>query len=176
MNPKFDYKCDELNCPMCYPKSTKKISSIKNEEECDMAYETTNTKVTDIYLKKDNTKSLSQEYFRRRVEGIYQKKDFELRVICGIVNDLSPTSAKEAVERIKAGNFSYPEAKNDFGVNSIIWRNPNKKTDRKVYEDALKTLDFYKNRAMDLIMSGDSSNFFTTIQEFESVTIKPTNN
>ena len=106
------------------------------------------------------------KYFTRRLFEIFDEKKRIIDKAFRFYDDNAPTTAKEAVERILAGKYILPEAKNDYGITHIRWRDPNKKEDLEGHEAASKVLLKLYLQSKDYIMIGDPQKAYEAVAFF----------
>lgn len=144
-----------------------------NKKKEETMYANMNATVGDEHAQK-------RDYLRRRLSDSFDTKRVEARVHFKLDVE-EPKSPKEAVERIKAGLFSFNddyvkdngEWKNKgetwrTAVDYISWRTT--EADREGYDAFLETLEPAKTKAEDVIRVLDPADGLKALQEFESTT------
>lgn len=133
----------------------------------------------------DTSAQDQRSYLRDRLHSLYYEKYNELEKQFGLVDDDSPTTAKEVVERIQAGKYMLPkdeDNKNDkkkdlysilygHGKNVIRWRDPDLKEDKEGFEAAAKTMKAEWQKAKDTIVIASPADGLEALRAFEAYTV-----
>jgi hypothetical protein len=101
----------------------------------------------------ENMESKQRDYFRDRARSIKYTLLSQAERAFGICTDEPPRTAKEMVERIKAGMYVLPSDDDDWGRQSIQWRDPSIKRDRDGFRAAAKKIDDEYQSIKDKIMA-----------------------
>jgi hypothetical protein len=110
-------------------------------------------------------------YLNERIETIAWQKCESLRRQFGLIDGAPPSTASEAVERIKAGKYVLPSQDMiDTGVRSIIWRDPSVVKDKAGYDVAFEAKINAKIAARDVVMTGTPAEGLKAVQDFEAWT------
>lgn len=134
----------------------------------------------DVTVREKTEESTRREYFLSRVQAIHVEKIDEAQEYFGLSSPSGPTSARELVEWIKAGKFSFRKTEDDEDFDDYEERyNPlafikwtKKKPDHKGYEAATDKLQKLVQQTKDAIYAEtDFSKMPSILESFEKVSI-----
>lgn len=133
-----------------------------------------NKKEKTMYVDNDkHIESSKINYLSGRVEGIYYKKDGELRKQFGLINDETPETALEMVKRIQDGKFVIKDEhkeKRTYGdaARYITWRDPSVKEDQAGYKAALKSFEVVRQDTTDIIAIGTPAEGLAAVKALDA--------
>lgn len=123
-------------------------------------------------------------YLRDRLERVFFRKDLKARRFFGMVDDESPKTAKDLVERIKSDNFVISKAVAEFeededyegsyysAIGHIKWRSPDKKKDPEGYKEWSETNEETYDRIKDAVFVLEPAEGLKALQEYEDAPIQ----
>lgn len=120
-------------------------------------------KDTTMYTANEN-----KDYLASRLDEVFYAQEETLSKQFGLSRDKAPRTAKEFIQRIKDGMFELPGERDDYGMSSIIWRDPSVKEDKEGFSAAFKQLKDAKKRVEDQIMIAENDDALKAIYDFES--------
>lgn len=113
-----------------------------------------------------------RQYLRGRMYDVIGKKVTEAECNFGLIDDESPRSPEEIVERIKSGMFVIPapEGRDNWGspYKMILWRDPAKVKDRDGYNAWSAKLDVARTKLEDTIAINSPADALSELQAFEA--------
>lgn len=134
----------------------------------------------DVIVREKTEESARREYFLSRVNNVHTEKSLEARLHFGLDAPNGPESARELVEWIKAGKFSFCKTEDDEDFDDYDERyNPldfirwtKKKADHKGYEAATDKLQKLVQQTKDAIYAEtDFAKMPSILESFEKVSI-----
>lgn len=137
--------------------------SVKEEKEQNMCYDCDREELP-----------VEKNYLISRLLTANSELDQKARVKFGLRFE-NPKTFNEAIERIKAGQYTVPknpdvETWNALG--DIIWRDPSVKEDKVSYQAFQAKQNKLYTAAMDTIYISEPAEGLKAVQDFEAVTVK----
>lgn len=123
----------------------------------------------------DNTEANARSHLRNNLASSYSKHDHDLLRHFGLMEDDSPDSPEEVIERIKNGKYVLRDKKDrtsfSHWTSHIRWRDPSKEKDEAGYKAAFEKMSQAYKHAQQDVLCDPLDKAKAAVRKFEEYTV-----